>query len=569
MGWQLTPYTVLLVVTAAVSLAVSVPVFRNRHQQGAAPLTLFLLAASVQCVGAALRFSTTTLDIKLFWLNVEALGATIVPALHILLAAAFTDRGQWLTRKRVLGLFGLEGLLMFLSLTNPYNLVVSSETALVTVDSYTYLKPVFGPIFYLNATIQYVFFVVAAFWLVKKYWQSRRSRNSVYARQVGLLVLAMFFPWVGNVMFVLGLTPVDLSPFGYAATGLLVATAVFRYRLLDILPIARGTVVESMDNAVFVLDTKDTVVDVNPRAEEIIGVDEDDLIGAQFDDVFAEFPPIQEKFGAVRETRDQVSICRDGSEYHYEVTVSPIADSLDNYVGRTFVFGDITIQVEREQQLRAREQDLDLMRQVLSRVLRHNIRNQLQLVRGNNEILADQLDGDQQEIAEAAVSMVDDLVALSDKARGVEMLVEQDQTAKPLDLGGTLRRIVEQSRDEFPNVSFTLEGPTECVVETTPSFDLVFENLIENAAEHNTASEPTVGVTISQTTDGTRVTISDNGPGIPSQELSVLEQGKETDLEHGSGLGLWVVNWVLTDSSASIRYDTGADGTEVAIHIPS
>lgn len=568
MDMQLTPYAVLLVLAAAVSVAVAIPVFRNRDQQAAAPLTLFLLAATIQCVGAALRFSSTTLDAKLLWLNLEFLGANLVPALLLLLAAAFTDRRRWLTPKRVVPLFAFEGVLMVIWLTNPYNTVFRDQTTLITIDSYTYLDLTFGPMLYVNAGFQYLLLTVTTYWLVAMYWRARRSRNSVYTRQISLLVLALLFPWAGNILFVTGLAAVDLSPFGYAATGFLVATALFRYRLLDIQPIARGVVFESMDNGVFVLDTDDTVVDVNPRAQEVIGKDERELIGAHFDDVFAEFPPITERFKTARETRDQVSIRRDGTEYHYEVKVSPIGDSLDNYVGRTIVFGDITVQVEREQQLRAREEDLDLMRQVLSRVLRHNIRNQLQLVRGTNEMLAEQLDGDQQKTAERAVSVVDDIVALSDKARGVETLVEQDQTTQSLDLGTTLRQIVDGYRTEFPNVSFTYEGAEECVVETTPSVDLVFENLVENAAEHNTASEPRVEVTLSQTTDEVCVTISDNGPGIPSQELSVLEQGEETDLEHGSGLGLWVVNWILTGSPASIQYDTAANGTEATVHIP-
>jgi K+-sensing histidine kinase KdpD len=103
----------------------------------------------------------------------------------------------------------------------------------------------------------------------------------------------------------------------------------------------------------------------------------------------------------------------------------------------------------------------------------------------------------------------------------------------------------------------------------SPAIHLVFDNLIENAAEHNTAETPTVAVSVSRTESNVTVTISDNGPGIPRHELAVLTNEAETDLEHGSGLGLWIVNWVIDDSTVSVQYDTDTDGTDVTVTLPA
>jgi signal transduction histidine kinase/PAS domain-containing protein len=228
-------------------------------------------------------------------------------------------------------------------------------------------------------------------------------------------------------------------------------------------------------------------------------------------------------------------------------------------------------QLGREQELREREQNLDLMRQVFSRVLRHNIRNELQFVQATNERLASDLDGEHGEMAARTVSVIDDVIALSEKARDIERLVEQDQTPRSLALRDILRRILRTVSAEFPAVSFRLDAPPECVVEAPPAIGLVFENLVENAAEHNTAPEPTVEVVVSQDEDVVEVSVRDNGPGIPENELSVRNRGEETALEHGTGLGLWVVDWVITNSAASIEFDTttgGEGGTEVTVRLP-
>jgi len=98
----------------------------------------------------------------------------------------------------------------------------------------------------------------------------------------------------------------------------------------------------------------------------------------------------------------------------------------------------------------------------------------------------------------------------------------------------------------------------------------IVENLIENAAEHNEAAEPRVEVTVETVAGGTEslLTVSDNGTGIPPDERTVLEKEAETPLEHGSGLGLWVVAWAVRSLGGEISFETSSDGTEVRVRLP-
>jgi signal transduction histidine kinase len=95
----------------------------------------------------------------------------------------------------------------------------------------------------------------------------------------------------------------------------------------------------------------------------------------------------------------------------------------------------------------------------------------------------------------------------------------------------------------------TIDGAEQCPVEAVPKLDIAIENLVENAVEHNDATRPRVSVEV---TNGDRPTlvVSDNGPGIPEQEIAALEGERETSLEHGSGIGLWLVKWIVDRSNA-------------------
>ncbi|MFB6134001.1 MAG: sensor histidine kinase [Halanaeroarchaeum sp.] len=94
------------------------------------------------------------------------------------------------------------------------------------------------------------------------------------------------------------------------------------------------------------------------------------------------------------------------------------------------------------------------------------------------------------------------------------------------------------------------------------------EELLENAVVHND-EEPTVRVEARRAEEKVRLRIEDNGPGIPEYERAVLQRGKETPLSHGSGLGLWLVHWIVTMNGGTLSIaDATPAGTQVTITVP-
>jgi signal transduction histidine kinase len=313
-----------------------------------------------------------------------------------------------------------------------------------------------------------------------------------------------------------------------------------------------------MGDPVVAIDTDGRVIDANPAARKLSDVDAnwENTAVASF---FRSFPDLVEQLQAG--DKDTVTLSHRGRKRDFSLTISKVGGREESPLARVVVLREVT-------RLKQRERELELLSQVQSRVLRHNIRNELDVIKAQNEQLAAELDGRQAQLAETTISSADRLLSISSKTRVVEQLIDHDENPTTVDLTTTVEQLLKTHREMYPEVTFSVESPNSCSVETLPSMKLALDNLIENAAEHNTATEPTVEVVLTNTDDEVVVSITDNGPGIPEQELTIRSQGEETQLKHGRGVGLWVVESVIESSGASLTFETGTEGTTATVRLP-
>jgi signal transduction histidine kinase len=123
-----------------------------------------------------------------------------------------------------------------------------------------------------------------------------------------------------------------------------------------------------------------------------------------------------------------------------------------------------------------------------------------------------------------------------------------------------------------PHADFAVDASDDLAIDVQQGLLYhVVENAADNAARHNDADEPSVTVTADhrrETAQPLRITVTDNGPGIPDHEIDVIQSGTETALEHGSGLGLWVLSWGLRHLGGVLSFDTTDGGASVRIDLP-
>lgn len=374
---------------------------------------------------------------------------------------------------------------------------------------------------------------------------------------VGLSV-PIVCPWLIGYLYQFGLvtnfqsiSTLRIAALSVGLVGLWVT--VTRYELFDQLPasraVGRQTAFDSSDTALVVANNENNVSDLNPAARDLFSASALDSIGAPLNNLLPETVDSSE----FREAEPIVFRMPDGDTI-IEAVMTISTDDSGTPIGRTIVFTDITAERRRQQRI-----------QVLNRILRHNLRNDLNAAKGYVGVMAD--GGPQAETHQRKVeSILDDLVTIGKKAQRTENVLKADPLSEsPTRLGALVQDAISSIRSEYDSVPVSGSIPASTAVHINPTvIGSVIEELIENAVRHTDSD-----ITISYDVDSTTLRIVDEGPGIPDHETAVLDSAQETDLEHGSGLGLWLVKWGTDSFSGTVTFDTDETGTCVRIKIPA
>lgn len=219
----------------------------------------------------------------------------------------------------------------------------------------------------------------------------------------------------------------------------------------------------------------------------------------------------------------------------------------------------------RERAIREREQQLS----VLNRILRHNLKNEMSVIRGHSELLPTLEERSRREqSSEKIQNAADRLLSHSEKASHIESAIESADAGRTTIDCERVAATVESVAREFPEAELEVDVPDGVRIHAISAFERAVESIVENAFEHNDSDSPWVRVWVEQEDDTVSVCIADNGPGIPSHEIEVLEQTTETALEHGSGVGLWLTYWIVKHSGGTLQFShREPSGTVVTIKV--
>lgn len=207
---------------------------------------------------------------------------------------------------------------------------------------------------------------------------------------------------------------------------------------------------------------------------------------------------------------------------------------------------------------------------VINRVLRHNVRNEMTVIRGYAEMLADELkeDGAKAEQAKLIGGAASRLLNLSESAQQIEQNRDFPAELEPLDIVPLIERVASECEMRYANGSITVETPETAIAETLPRVETALFEIIDNAAKHG-GDPASIEIEAEVTDLRVDVRVSDNGPGLPELERTVLETGEETPLIHGQGLGLWLSYWIVTTLDGEIEVSESEQGTTIEIRLPT
>ncbi|WP_254279863.1 ATP-binding protein [Haloarcula marina] len=248
----------------------------------------------------------------------------------------------------------------------------------------------------------------------------------------------------------------------------------------------------------------------------------------------------------------------DGTRRNAEVTIALLPTESgdeggdDGYRGTVGIVRDITDVRRSEQQLA-----------VLERILRHNLRNELTVIAGRADHLQQELDDEAlAEHAADALAAAERIRSLSEGVRDLHESVRPEESLSTHDLVAVVERAVETRVGTQPETTVRVDCPDSAVILATDAVALAVSELLQNAVDHG---RPPVTISVADGDDGVTLRIADEGPGIPTSEREAVLTKTETPLAHGSGLGLWLVTWVLDSCGGDLSFETPADGGTVAI----
>ena len=331
--------------------------------------------------------------------------------------------------------------------------------------------------------------------------------------------------------------------------------------------------VEDAGNGIALLDTDGTIRHVNSAFEETTGYPEPDAVGEPLRLLRPDEVTFDDAFWRTMRGRgawegELVAERRNGTQYVADATITTISTDDGDTDGFAVVLRDITERIQREETLREREEELDLLRQVLTRYLRHNLRNDLNVILGYAEFLEESTSGEDAGYAETIVRKTNRLLETSDTARRYSALIERSGDTAEYDLPTVVADAVDTVSEAYPEVAVDVDVPESCPVVAGDGIRDVVTGLVENAATHNDSPDPWVRVRLRRR-DRPVLTIEDNGPGIPERDLRAFNAGHESPLTHSSGIGVWLSKWVIEAAGGDLPFDTGGSGTRVTIEFPS
>ena len=326
-------------------------------------------------------------------------------------------------------------------------------------------------------------------------------------------------------------------------------------------------IVQRLEDPIMLQDEEGRFELVNEALCEFAGLPASELAGRDeylfMDDAAAE--TIEDRKAEALDSEEPVRYSispefeRSGKEAVFHTSRYPYYDETDELAGTFAICRDVTDLEERTRQLR-----------VLDNILRHNLRNDLTVIRGLADRIRTESSGETAATADRIVSYTDDLMTTGEKSRSITELLGEEPDTRPIDIASLARSVAEGISAERPAALIDVDAPERATADTTFKFREAIEELVKNAIDHSDRDAPSVEIRVRVTDDTVEVRVVDDGPGIPAMDRDVLVTGRAIDdLYHGSGLGLWLVYWIVERSDGSIGVvDADPRGTEIEIRVP-
>ncbi|OPX88257.1 histidine kinase N-terminal 7TM domain-containing protein [Pelotomaculum sp. PtaB.Bin117] len=522
MHYQYNPYIWPLIVSACASMSLGIfALLRRRDVKGAKSFMRSMFVVTIWSAGNTLEMASLDFSTKLFWANMQYFAYCYSPVTLLALCMEFTGYDRWVKNKKVLWFAVLPTIIILLVWTDPLHGLIRYDMHMDYSGSFPVIAKKYGPLFFIHALYSHFLNIFAWILLVRAVF----FKSTVYRKQAAALLLGISLIIIPNILYISGRSPVqrfDLTPVFFGPAGLIVAWAIFRYKLFDVVPVARATVIETMNAGVMVLDLRNRVLDTNPAFAEMVGMSASAASTRQVEEVCKKIPELlyicTEKNVAPSEFSGSVN----GHSKVYEAWLSPLTDNRGVLIGRLVVAYDITEKKLAQQEYLKQQWKLAVTeeRERLARDLHDNLGQVLgfinfqaegirqELLNAEVEIAATEL-GKLVEVTQAAHNEIRKYIR---QARNAESIDENFVAALSKDISGFEKQTGLRVKLNIP-FGFTGEGLKPQVRINVLN---IVKEALNNVRKHAGAGKVKVSFALAR--EQLCVAVEDDGKGFDIQK---------------------------------------------------
>ena len=351
-------YLIPYVISAFLSLGILIYAWRKRNYRSARELSFFLLGQTFWLFGIILELIASDINIKILWDKFQWVGGVISLVSLPYFAARFAN---YTLRKKPLisGLLAIvPTLFILLVLTDPFHHLLYPDPRLVIEPFFSELTYTYTWLVYTFGLYSYIITIGGVIFLILK----SPKDNQIQRMQIAIISTGALIPILGTILGLTGIRLIpqrDPTPLFTALGNVVLAWGLFRYRVFEVLPFARETIVDNMEDLVLVLNAQDRVVDINKTAHRFLRLEGPNVIGSPVELVLKDWPGILAKFDHPENMSSEEYIVQDGIYYHYDVKSTLLHDEKGDYKGRIFVARDVTPYAHLQWQLKSLNENLE------------------------------------------------------------------------------------------------------------------------------------------------------------------------------------------------------------------
>ena len=324
MPWLYTPYVLPYFFSAAVSAALALYAWSRRSVASCGvSLALLALAGAFYSLGYGLEVLAVDLAGKIFWAKLEYVAIAAIPPLMLAFALQYAGFENLLSRRTVALLSVIPSVTFLLAITNEAHHLIWTRSTLEVSNWAVLLALNHGAWFWVHSAFSFVL-LLSSFTLLAS---TTILGGSGYRKQSLLLLLGLLVPMLFLLGYGLGFWPVShLNPTGMAIalSAVLLSLGIFRFRLLDLVPVARQTLIARMHDGVMVVDNRQRIVDLNPALARMVGREGPRLIGCPVPQALAFWPQLADQILKAEEAELEIPGGEGMAGSYYALSISPM-----------------------------------------------------------------------------------------------------------------------------------------------------------------------------------------------------------------------------------------------------